>query len=331
MNKVKLHDGFVKELLKKSPQRAELVNVLSDILCIEKKSASRRLSGEVQFSVHEMGILAKHFGISLDPLIFKDNHCHWLPFILEAPLGVESMEALYKITEASFDDLAQVAEAPFEYGTLFNSYPIEFYMFHPYLMKFMFFKWGHCFVGTDEFNHFSQWELPEKIANLKDWVPNMLSNSIHTTYIWDESLVWTLVNEIDYFYKMDVLSAEDVENIKSDLKESLLRLEKYIGGILQLEKAPKKVDFYISKMSLGVCSSYTVSEKKRSYSFKTNFTFLSSSMNDYSNFHEVKDWINSFKNVSVLISESGPLERKLFFIKQHKIIDDFLQIEKKKK
>ena len=325
MDAIRLHEEFVKELHKKIPRRSELVSLISEILQIEKESVSRRLSEKVQFSVHEMGVIAKTLGLSIDPLIFKDNDCHWLPFILESPLGVESMEALYEITEDNLEKMMKVAQDPFEYGTIFNSYPLEYYVHHPHLMKFMFFKWGHYFVGSDEFNNYAQWKVPQRLSNLKGKIEDILVESEHTIYIWDEALIWTLVNEVDYFYKMDILSAKDVEDIKNDLKDSLRNLEKYIGGTFKPARVSKKMSFYVSNMNLGVSSSYMHSEKEKIYSFKTNFTFLSSTKSNYYNFYEVKNWIHSFKNISVLISDTGPLERKLFFLKQHKIIDDFLK------
>ncbi|MCC8134786.1 MAG: hypothetical protein LIP04_15335 [Tannerellaceae bacterium] len=44
-----------------------MVNLLSDILHIEKEPASRRLSGKVLFTIHEMTALAQTFHISIFP------------------------------------------------------------------------------------------------------------------------------------------------------------------------------------------------------------------------------------------------------------------------
>ncbi|MDL2314950.1 hypothetical protein LJC16_01685 [Bacteroidales bacterium OttesenSCG-928-C19] len=327
MSNIRLHKEFVKALQAKIPHKSELINIISDTLCIEKEPAARRLNEKVQFSVHEMGILAKKFGISLDSLLYDDNKSYWVPLILESPLGAKSMDVLYDITDAWLNRMADIAQEPVEFGTVFNTLPIEFYMHHPYLMKFMFFKWGHYFVGTDEFNNFSQWQLPERMSNLKEKVESVLTACEHTLYIWDESLIWTFVNEINYFYKMNIINDEDLKNIKSDLKQQLMNLEKYTGGISTPEKSSKNLSFYVSNMNLGVSAHYLFSEKKKLYNFKTNFTFVSSDNNNYGEHDEIKKWIHSFKNISVLISGSGPLERKLFFMKQHRIIDEFLVIK----
>lgn len=325
MDKIKLHEEFIKELHKRVPQRTELVDLVSDVLRIEREPASRRLSEKVQFSVHEMGILSSKLGISLDSLLYQDQKHHWFPFILESPLGVESINILYDIIDSSIDRMIEVAEDTAEYGTIFNSLPLEYYVHHPHLMKFMLFKWGHYFVGTDEFNDFSQWSFPRRLDNLKERIESVFFNMNHAIYIWDESLIWTLVNEIDYFYKMGAINADDLNNIKQDLKDSLSNLDKYIGGTLKPFKSVKSLSFYVSNINLGVTCSYLTSEKDQLYSFKTNFTFLSSAGLRH-DCERIKQWIHSFKNISVLISGSGPLERRAFFNKQYRIIDEFLTV-----
>lgn len=322
MNEVKLHKEFVRELQQKIPQRSELINVISDILHLEKEPVSRRLSQRVNFTVSEMGILARELNISLDALLYRESQIQWVPLILESPHSVKSIDELCDIIDSNCEEMNEISEDPCEFGTVFNSYPIEYYMHHPSLMKFMFFKWGHYFVGTEEFDDFAKWKLPNRLENLKDRLDNIFDRLDKVLYIWDETLIWTLVNEIDFFYRMEILNSEDLLQIKKDLKESLVNLEKYISGLFNPEKASRNVSFYVSNMNLGVTGTYMFSEKNHLYSFKTNFTFLSSDRN-YNNFYEIRKWINSFKNISVLISDSGPLERKSFFVKQHKIIDDF--------
>lgn len=71
VKRINLHDEFIAALHEKVPKRSELVIRISDLLCIEKESASRRLNGRVSFSIREMGILASELGISIDGLLRK--------------------------------------------------------------------------------------------------------------------------------------------------------------------------------------------------------------------------------------------------------------------
>ena len=47
--------------------------------------------------------------------------------------------------------------------------------------------------------------------------------------------------------------------------------------------------------------------------------------NSEEDFAKVKEWINSFCDISTLLSKSGRFERRLFFNAQYKILDDILE------
>ena len=92
MQKKDLHDEFIDELCKKVPKRADLINLVSDILKLEKESIYRRLARKVNFSIREMGILAKELNISIDRLLYKEEDHQWLPVALAIPLKLDSMD-----------------------------------------------------------------------------------------------------------------------------------------------------------------------------------------------------------------------------------------------
>ena len=325
MNVLNLHEEFVKELNERIPQRSELISKISDILHIERESASRRLSEKVQFSVREMGIVSRELEISLDSLLYQNTPYHWIPLILESPLGSRNLKSLCSLMESTLAVMDEVIqESPTEYGSIINALPLEYYIEYPYLRKFMFFKWGQYCIGTDDYNDFSTWELPDFFVQLNKEIKPLVNAIHHVMYIWDESLIWTLVGEINYFRKMNVISIEDMELIKNDLKELLVRLEKHLKGTLELDMHPQNLSFYISNINLGLTGWYLFSEEKKLSAINSHFVF-SASNNSQQGHIRLKNWINSFKNISVLISGSGELERRLFFAKQHNIIDSFLQ------
>lgn len=323
MNKINLHDEFLTILREKIPNKKQLVDIISDVLRIEKEPASRRLNGKVLFSVQEMGILANELGILLDSLLHKNKRYQWIPFLLESPMSVKSIDELSVLMESNLLHMKSIIEDPSEYGSIFHSLPIELYIHHPYLMKFMFFKWGNYFVGTEEFNNFAQWKVPERLIQLKE-ITNYLSKKIEDVlYIWDESLIWSLTREINYLYKMQAISNEDKELIKSDLKDLLTQLEKNLKNNLLLTTEKQNVSFYVSHINVGTTSLYLSSGKKHISFLQSSFS-ASQTNDSYEHFSNVKSWVNSFKNISALISGSGSLKRRSFFLEQHKIIDMFL-------
>lgn len=267
-----------------------------------------------------MGILANSLNLSLDKLLHNNDWYQWMPFILDSPMKVKSMDVLAESLEATLGQIAEVTQEPSDFASVFNSLPLEYFMHHPHLMKFMYFKWGHYFVGTDEFNDYAQWELPERFLKIKDICEPITTRMAHIVYIWDDSLIWTLAREIDFFYKMHAINTVDRDLIKNDLKQQLTQLEKYIKGTFIPKHTSSNVSFYVSNINMGDTSWYISSKAKCASLFKTNFA-RSPVSNCNQSFANIKEWIDSLKNFSVLLSGSGQMERRLFFEKQHEIID----------
>lgn len=325
MEKINLHENFIKSLQEKIPDKKELVDFISDTLRIEKEPASRRLNGKVLFSVHEMGILADKLGIVIDSLLHPDKKFQWMPFQLESPMSADTVEDMGDILGHILECMEEVVQKKVTLGSIFYMLPLELYVDYPHLMRFMLFKRGHYFVRTEEFNNFSNWELPEKFTNLKKRISKIKAKVENALYIWDESLIWKLVAEINYLHKLQVISAEDKNLIRDDLREMLHHLERCLRGKFRAGSAQnRQMDFYISHVNIGINSLYAFSDQKQMSFVQTSFSY-SHTEESYENCLRIKDWVDSFKKISVLISGSGSLERRLFFKKQHQIIDLFLE------
>lgn len=325
MDRIDLHEAFIKVLCEKKDKRSELVDIISDVLRIERESASRRLSGKVQFSAREIGLVANELGVSLDALIHRSNGYQWIPFSFEYPMTLKSMDVLCDKIEHDFGRLKEVMQqGPVECGGVFNSLPLEFYIYYPFLAKFMFFKWGYYYVGTGEFDKFSSWEMPKRLMNVREQYDSVLSDLVSVFYIWDEPLIWSLINEIAKFHTACVITTEEKDMLKRDLKELLKNLELYIKGLFDT-MAKKKVDmnFYVSTKGLGFDSFYLASDTAHLISLDMNF--LRSPLHENKeSFLALKKWINSLREVSTLLSGSGQVYRRLFFENQYKIIDMML-------
>ncbi len=324
MNKIDLHEEFLTALCSRVPRRPDLINRISDILLIEKESASRRLSGKVNFSVREMGALASTLGITIDSLLHKDTDFQWFPVTLEAPMKRRrSMEYLYNAIQSSIDRIKQITESPAEAGKVCSTLPSELYILYPTLARFMLFKWGYYFVGTEEFYNFSQWEAPAEFSLIKDRIMEGFQFE-KVFHIWDNALIWTLAGEIENFHRMRIISTEERDTIRDELHLLLTDAENTLNGNAPLIQYPNaKFSFYVSTMNLGFTSSYYSSDKACIAMFKTNFS--SAILEDCQEVAKLKEWVRSLRNVSVLLSGSGHIERRLYFERQHEILRYVLQ------
>ena len=325
MKKKDLHDIFIEELQNRGIKKADLVYLISDILKLEKECAYRRLAGKVNFSVREMGILAKALNISLDSLLYQDLGLQWVPVILGLPSAYQSMDPLYDLLDSNIEKVREIGlDEESETGNVYHALPLECYVHSPILMKFVFFKWGSYFVQSEEFSDFASWEPPGRLLKIVEKFYDIY-NFQKGFYVWDNALIWNISIEIHNFHKMRIISTQEKDEIKNELKEFLVKLEMFLNGTYTPEFAlPPDYKFYVSAMNLGFTTGYFTSEKQSLALFKTNFSF-SMSTDTSGNFKKMQEWVRSFCKLSTLLSEGGRIERRLFFNKQHKIIDEVLK------
>lgn len=324
MDREDLHDAFIGALYEKIPRRVELVTRVADILRLEKESVYRRLAGKVNFSIREMGILARKLNMSLDSLVFAREERLWIPFVPVTPSKFHSLDSFCDMIDFNLQRIREIARNESgAAGSVYNSLPMEFFVMSPLLMKFMFFKWGNYFVRSEQFNDFSTWELPAQLAAIPAKY-NDLCGFRDAFCIWDNSLIWTLVREIDNFYRMHVLSAVQKNEIKEELKNLLLKIEQALNGTY-VPDIPllSEMDFYVSSLNIGLTSCYYTSGDRNFALLQTNFSF-SRIENSGARFDRIREWIDSFRKISTLLSGSGRMERRLFFESQHRIIDQVL-------
>lgn len=318
MNKVNLLEKFIEILNAKYPKRHELVSVVEEKLAIERESASRRVSGKVQFTMREVGILAHELDISLDNLLYSEEY-NSVPFLMQAPCTAHSMDILIKQMGENISKLESICNNTTEVGSIFNSLPAKLYIPHPKLAKFMHFKWGHYFIGSKEFRKYESWRIPDNILAIHDRIMNIQGDFKKVFCFWDISLIWNLVKDIEYFYKIHAINRIDVELIQHDLLGMLDYVEAIAKGTGK-ENLDPEIIFYISSVHLGMTYTYFLSNTGCASSFNTYFIRSIFSEN-HETCMKVRDWIISMKKVSTLISGSGEKERILFFEEQRKIVN----------
>lgn len=322
-----LHEKFVSYLHVCYPRKRELISLLTDILILERESVSRRLNGKVLFTVNEIGKVARCLNVSIDRLLEKNQNPPLFPLNLIMPLRLESIDVLIEQIDKNKEKLKCVEEYPFEVGHIFDSLPVEYFMSYTYLCKFMYFKWAYFFVGNNSFKDYNTWRVPLQIYDYHDELIKCWNNYDAIFYIWDNPVIWNLVGEINLFYKMRILNEKDVALIKKDLHDLLDDVEmrtKETGNGKDISK--KNADLYISSVNIGVTCIYFQSPEISFIHYKPPFA-LPALYKDAESFNLIYDWINSMKRVSTLVSGSGAVERRIFFDKQHEIVEKELSLK----
>jgi len=316
-----LSEKFIHKLHEKIGKRKDLVSYLVDTLFIERDSANRRLNMTVQFTIREVEILCQDLNISLDDLMQSKKESFSPIFGMETKLYSISMEDYINSVESATMLLENIVSKPSKAGIAFSSLPLEFTFNFPYLNKFILYKWGYFYVDNKEYSSFLEWVIPKKMKEANHKLIEILIKFENLLYIWNPVTIFSTVKEIQFFKALQVINDSDVERIKIELHNMLNHLEGIAKGQYRNINQNQKIELYISNINHNL-DFYFYLTGEDTYTFFSNY-FITSKL--YTNKEEhgnaIFKWIKSIKKISVLISESGEIERRLFFKEQHEQID----------
>ena len=312
-----LNIGLIEAAKEKMPTGTNLANTLMDILYIGKEAIYRRLRGEVPFTLAEAAVISRKLGISLDKMIgvsFSNNAV----FDLNVVHHTNTFETYHDILTKYVDAFDNIREDPTtEMATSSNILPQALYLKHDVLSKFRLFKWMYQNENI-KCKHFDELEIPAKLQDIQKEFVNAAEHIHTTSYIWDNRIFAHMVNDVEYFSSIHLLTDEDKQKIKEDLLlllnelESLARKGKFDSG--------NKVNIYISNINFETTYSYIESSNLQ-LSMIRIYAINSITSQDVEMHKSLKEWIQSLKKFSTLISESGEMQRIQFFKEQREIID----------
>jgi len=318
MKKDDVHRYLVGVLEKKIPERTKLVETLMDILFMEKGAVYRRLRGEVPFSFFEVTAIAEKLNIPLNDFAYIDTK-QQERFELNIVDYINMNEAYYKvwddyiylISTTKDDRHSEIAESS-------NVLPMSIYGKFDSLSKYYLFKYQYLFSGTENRVSYSDLVIPERLRLINQSYFYESRHFAKSIYLWDYLLFQYLVTDIHFFLSVNLISMEDIQQIKKELFALLDYIEK-IALTGHFEETGNPVSFYISDANLdGDYSYFQLNDLRVTYI--RAFILNSVTSSDLSSFAKVKTWIHSLIKSSTLITRSGAVYRADFFEKQRMII-----------
>ena len=315
-----IHRYFLGAIEKKVPDKAKLVEILMDTLFMEKGAVYRRLRGEVPFSFFEVARIAEKLEISLNSFIYTDSvriDRFELTFIEYANMN----EMDYKQWEDYVSLISLSKSDPnYEIAESSNILPITVYGQFKSLIKYYLFKYQYLLHGSERKISFGDFVVPERLQRIYRSYFDESKYFANTIYVWDYMIFQYLITDIRFFYDINLISNEDIQQIREDLHALLDYIEK-ITLTGYFEESKKAVSFYISDVNLDSDYSY-IQINDFLMSHVRTFILNSVASTDQSSFRKTKDWIDSLKKSSTLITQSGAIYRADFFDKQRKIISE---------
>lgn len=303
-----------------------LTDILMDVLNIERKTAYRRISGQVPFSFMEVVTLANYFGFSLDEFSVSSEK---QKVVFE--LGVFSEEnnnnfhgemySFIKNTLQVFNEhYARICKLPNPVVTgAYNMLPPIFYLKYESLTKFSIMRWSHKFHSDNKFIYnFNDIVIPDKMRKEQLRLVSQYQKVQDTTLIINHLSFKNLILEIEYYYNMGVLTNENITAIKADLL-AILQDMKDISSDYKSENK-LSIDLYVSNIyfeSSLICFESDKSANAVLTVFYINFI----TTKDKFMIETMKNWIHTLKRSSTLISGASDAYKYRFFSQQEELIN----------
>ena len=320
----RLQENFIATIREKIPKGKNLTAYLSEKLVLGRESVYRRLRGEINFTFEEIAAVSLDLGISVDNII-----------------GIKKSEnALFNIHMLQKSDYFDIyTNKMSEYGRMFremgkypdtqarisiNTLPYYFHIRHQNLSRFRIYKWLHQNqkIGTND--KFSEFVLSEKILKTHETFYQDTKRIPNVTIIMDNNIFWSAAKDIEYFLKRGLLSEDDVKALQAELHEIVDMLE-----VISTEgvcESGAKISIYVSAVDLE--ASYLHFEYGDRHFAQVRIFSISAIDSDNEGLCKIqKEWIESLKKYSVLISQSGEIQRFDYLNRQRSYINRLPNLE----
>ena len=317
--KAELQDHLIAKIRERVPEGISLTNYLSDVLNIGRESVYRRIRGEINFTFDEVATLSQSLEFSIDNL-----------------LGVKKeANALFNIHMLQNADYIDIyVNKMLEYGKMFretsakmktrarisaNTLPYFYHISYEALSKLRIYKWLYQNQKIRPSDKYADFLLPQKVLDAHKTFHKDIQTVRNITVIMDNNVFWSVTKDIEYFLKRNLLSDEDLAALKKELHTIVNVVEKvategvFWGGV--------EIELYISAVDLeATYLHYEYGDKQfsqvRVYSISAIDSF------DPEICRIQKQWMESQKRYSVLISNSGEMQRFEYMNKQREYIEN---------
>ena len=311
-----LYDSLIEVIRDKIPGRGKITTFLVYLLKIEKEAVYRRLRGEVPFTFTEIAIIAKELNISLDNII-NISAPKSRPFQMKAIDYLNPTEKDFFAIE-NYARILEVAKKDpnSEVGYASNLIPINMCVAYQNLYKFHLLKWTYQ-LGDAKNISYSQLTPAKELIGINE---KAVADSKHvgkTSFIWDKNTLPSLVNDINYFFDIKLITRAEIDLIRNDLFLFLNDLEKI--AILGKYETGKKVELYVSNINFETSYSY-IKANKQQITVIRSFTLNDTISIDTIIFEKLKRWMDALAKTSLYISNNNEAQRFSFFEEQREII-----------
>ncbi len=193
-----LQQELLDRILASYTKKVDAVEVLCKLLSVSKDAVYRRLRGDTLLTPNEIGVLAKHFGISLDNLILSgSSSVHFSMSAFTTP--IESTEDYLLELHKDLHRLDNIPDVKVYYTS--QELPIFYYFLFPELTIFKLYVWGRTAWDFDYLKQqaFALHLIPPHSVKLSQEIINMFMR-LDTIELWSANIIDNTLNQIEHHY-----------------------------------------------------------------------------------------------------------------------------------
>ncbi|MDR1810597.1 MAG: helix-turn-helix domain-containing protein [Prevotella sp.] len=296
-----------------------LVERVGEILGISDDAAYRRIRGQTELTFTELEKLCSAFGVSLDGIFKIKSPYRMEPYYYYSQDYFNMQDMDFNMSRDYIRSIQVAAKNTYsEFGFVTNNVILHTRTLYPAIFRFFLFKWMYQRGGRSRIVPFSQAVIPDQLQELHNDYNNWVTKIKYTFIIYQELFLQGIVQDIEYFRDIRLLTPADVSLLKESFGKMLSHMEQLIiDGVFE---TGNKIDIYVSGLNLDMSYSYLYSDFI-TISMIDAFTVGAMASIDANTCEDMQKWMQSLKHTSTLLSGCSERTRFRFFEKQRAFLN----------
>ncbi len=313
---VPIVEEFIKILKDKTPKGTNTVDMLMDIIPMSKEAAYRRLRGQIDFSFEEVIKIAQQLDISLDRLICPSD-CNSFRVSFTNIKRDNFMDDYICWADRTLQAMRHLRTYPEHYAFSINNQISILYLFkYPLISKLRVYKWMYQQNAFEKSVKLSDFVIPSQVITLeKQMLKELYQTKLH--FIYHQQFMSGLVSDINYFRRLNLLSEDEVNLMKSEAF-SLLDDMRHDAVLGKNREMPCTI--YVTNMHFDNDFILWHSNEYQRITFRL-FGINHYTVDDPKAIVEMENLINLLLKTSTQISFSGEKHRMEFFQRQREALN----------
>jgi hypothetical protein len=319
-----LNSIVVDTITKYIPDYQNPVEYIMDILDLGKDSIYRRINGKIPFTFEELVKLSKRLNFSLDVILKDEDNLHTKgmgEFKRFCPndLLINKLQAFCNLKKNLVGDINS-----FKSIASFNKLYILLIPKYENLFKYYYYRWIYQIDDLSILFSFSELKVPDELIDLRKKLSQVVYVNNESNYIMCPDALSNTVRDIQYFYKRELITKEELILLKEELLDMMRNLESTLK--IARNAYDSLTNIFVSTVSIDSSIQY-IEQKETKMVINWYNQICPIFEYDLKKIMEYKIWLDSLKKFSILISRSNYEYTAIFMKKQMKIIEQMDHIE----